>query len=139
MKKFFWILVLAVLAYGGYQVVNVFTTKSRLTARVVESLDAVGENASANAVLRRNLVAEAEKWGVELRPEDVKISFVNATEQTFAQQKLGKVGEFQNKMARIELEYRVPVLGFEWTQRIAEQKLHMVGAQRKAPASVPDF
>jgi hypothetical protein len=129
-KKLIVVILLVVLGYGFVQGLNVFKAKSDFAARVEHQLDFVSEGSTDS--VKQDLVQEAQKFGIELAPANIRITYEDTDVRSVAQQIVGnKLGtQFTNKRVTISLRYNAHILGIPFNQEITQSKIKQVGAPR---------
>jgi hypothetical protein len=129
-KKLIVLILLVVLGYGFVQGLNVFKAKSDFAARVEHQLDFVSDSSTDS--VKQDLVKEAQKFGIELAPTDIHISYEDTEVRSVAQQIVGnRLGaQFTNKRVTINVRYDAHILGIPFSQEITQSKIKQVGATR---------
>ncbi len=124
------VIVLVVLGLGFVQGLNVFKAKSDFTARVNHQLDFVDNN-TMDAV-KQDLVQEAQKFGIALTPDSIRIAYEDTEQRTVAQQIVGrKLGtQFTNKRITINIHYTARILSIPFGQDITSSEIKQVEAPR---------
>ncbi len=122
MKGVLWLLVgLLVVGYAAVQAGRMITTKSDFENRVNYRLDFV-DDASIETV-KGDLVLDAEKLGITVRPEDIHITYRDTDRATYPQKVAGLgFAKFINKLVSISLRYEMRMFGIPIRQEIAAHK-----------------
>lgn len=130
MKAVIIVIVLVVLGYGFVQGLNVYKAKSDFAGRVGRELDFVDGNSMDSA--KQDLVQEAQKFGIQLVPDDIHITYEDSSQRTVAQQLVGnKLGaQFTNKRITINVHYTARILGIPVGEDITGSTIKQVEAPR---------
>ncbi len=132
MKKLILIIVLAVAGYAAYQQAGIYSDRAALTKQAEARLDKVG--AQSHEAIRDDLVREAARVGIVVRPNSVQVSSENADVQSLAQKFVSKTGmQFQNQRVTIRVIYQAKVLGIVQPQEIVASKIRQVSVTPPAP------
>jgi hypothetical protein len=124
------VIVLAVAGYAVVQASTAYKAHTDLAQRVEYQLDFVDES-STNAV-KQDIVKDAAKVGIELRPHDIRIVYEDTEVRSVAQQIVGgRLGtQFTNKRISITVQYKMHILGIPFAQDITRSKIKQAGAPR---------
>ena len=130
MKAVMIVIVLVVLGYGFVQGLNVYKAKSDFAGRVERELNFV--DAGSMDLAKQDLVQEAQKFGIQLVPDNIHITYEDSAQRTVAQQLVGnKLGaQYTNKRVTIGVHYTARILGIPWGQDITSSKIRQVEAPR---------
>ena len=130
MKAVIIVIVLGILGYGFVQGLNVYKAKSDFAGRVARELNFVDGNSMDSA--KQDLVQEAQKFGINLTPDNIRIAYEDTEQRTIAQQLVGKrLGtQFTNKRITISVHYDARILGIPWGQDITSSEIKQVEAPR---------
>lgn len=126
--KLIWIVILVLAIYLVAQFAMMFKAKSDIENRVEYRLDFV--DGTSVASVKRDLVADAAKIGVELKTDNINIVYQDTEDRTYSQKVVGdRIGaEFSNKHVGINVEYDARILGFAVHQRITASKIKQIAA-----------
>jgi hypothetical protein len=134
MKKF--IVIVALLFAGGTAALQFSTAYKAQTdlGELVERQLGFVDDASLKTVARA-VVREAEKLGIKLTPNDVRVLYRDSDRQTIAQKYVSQPlhTQFLNKEAVIEVRYTARVLGFPVKQEVTRSRLHQQRVIRPDP------
>ena len=116
--------------YAAVQGSTAYKARTELADRVEYHLDFV--DASSMASVKQDIVHDARKSGIDLRPTDIRILFEDSEQRTVAQQIVGKRlgAQFTNKRIAISVHYAMRILGLPFTQDITRSKIKQVEAPR---------
>jgi len=132
MKKLILIIILAAAGYAAYQQAGIYSDRAALTKQAEARLDQVG--AQGNEAIRDDLVREAAKLGIRVRPNSVHVSSEDADVQSLAQKLVGKTGmQFQNQRVTIRMRYQANLLGLARPQEIVATKVRQVSVTPPQP------
>ena len=133
MKAILVIIALILVVTLTVQVSTMYKAKGDLENRVEYRLDFVDE-ASIESV-KRDLIADAEKLGIQLSPAKIGILYQDTDQLQFAQKIVGgKLGaQFHNKQVGINVEYDAHILGLPVHQRVTATKIKQVAAPSLPP------
>ena len=123
------IIVLAI-GYGVVQGMKLFKAKSDFTGRVDRELTFV-DNSPVDTV-KQDLVQEAQKYGIELAPQNIRVSLEDTEQRTVAQKLVAnKLGtQYTNKRITIRINYTARILGIPFDQDITSSTIKQVEAPR---------
>ena len=130
MKSVIIIIVVLAIGYGFVQGLNSYKTKDDFAARVEHQLDFV--NNDTMDTVKHDLVQEAQKYGIQLTPGDIRITYEDTEQHSVAQQLVGrKLGtQFANKRISINVHYNAHILGIPFGQDITSSKIKQAEAPR---------
>jgi hypothetical protein len=130
MKGVIIVIVVLVLGYGAIQWMNALKTKGDFAVRVERQLDFV-KNDTMDSV-KQDLVQEAQKLGIALTPDNIRISYEDTEQGSVAQQLVGKKlgAEFTNKRIGINVHYQARILGIPFGQDITRSGIKQAEAPR---------
>jgi hypothetical protein len=130
MKAAIIVILLLVLGYGFVQGLKVYKMKGDFGARVERELNFVDNNSMDAA--KQDLVQEAQKFGIELTPDNIRIAYEDTEQRSVAQQLVGnKLGtQFTNKRITINVHYTARILGLPFGQDITSSKIKQAEAPR---------
>ena len=114
--------------YLTMQLSTMYKAKGDLAGRVDYRLDFVDEQSKES--VKRDLVEDARKFGIELRPANIDIVYADTEQQTVAEKMVGsRLGaQFKNKQVGISARYEVRILGVPISQTVTASKLKQVAA-----------
>ena len=116
------LLFLLVVGYVGIKAGGLFKANGDFTERVERQLNSVGD-VSADSI-KQDIVRDAEKLGIEVKPEDIVIGYQDTDTQTLPQRLVGSaVAQFVNKVASINVQYRLRLLGIPIRREISTHKI----------------
>ncbi len=121
----------AVATYAGLRVASIVVAKSSLTQRADRDLDQVDDR-SIEAV-RQDLVKEAKRLGVELKPADVVIIYEDTEHLTYPQRVVSGVVQVTNKRVEIRARYEASIFGISWPQEVSVSKIKVIQVKRASP------
>ena len=127
------IVLVIVLVVAGFAVVQgsaAYKARIDLAQRVEYQLDFVDQS-SMNSV-KQDIIHDAAKVGIDLRPHDIHIAYEDTEVRSVAQQIVGgRIGtQFTNKRISITVQYKMHILGIPFGQDITRSKIKQVGAPR---------
>ena len=127
------VLVLLVIA-GGVQATKMFKANSDLQGRAEHHLDFVDEK-SIDSV-KKELVADAEKLGIDLPASNIDIEYKDTDVQSLAQRMVGgRLGaQYTNKSIRITAHYKARILLVPVTQTVDATGIRQVAAPVLPPS-----
>ena len=130
MKGIVILVIVLAIGYGFIQGLNVFKAKSDFTERVDHELNYV-DNSPVDTI-KKDLVQEAQKLGIQLVPENIQVSMEDSEQRTVAQKLVAnKLGmQYTNKKLTIKLNYTARILGIPLGQEITSSKIKQVEAPR---------
>jgi hypothetical protein len=130
MKAVIIVIVLLVIGYGFVQGLNVYKAKGDFAGRVERELNFVDGNSMDAA--KQELVQEAQKFGIALVPENIRITYEDTEQHTVAQQLVGKRlgAQFTNKRITINVRYTARILGIPVGEDITASTIKQVEAPR---------
>jgi preprotein translocase subunit SecF len=130
MKSVIIVIVLLVIGYGFVQGVNLYKAKADFTGRVENELNFV-DNSPIDTV-KQDLVQEAQKYGIQLAPQNIRVAFEDTEQRTVAQKLVAnKLGtQYINKRITIRINYTARLLGIPFDQDITSSKIKQVEAPR---------
>jgi preprotein translocase subunit SecF len=134
MKGMIALVVALLIGYAGFTAMKQFKTNGDFTERVIHELNFVDENSMDTA--KQDLVNEAKKLGIDLKPEDIAIRYEDTEQRTEAQHLVGNKLDvtFVNKMVTIAVNYTQPILGIPFHKGITESHIRQIQAPRKEPS-----
>jgi hypothetical protein len=123
------IVALVVIGYVGVKFGTMVKSRSDLVERVQYRLDFVDE--TSIAAVKEDLVRDAKGLGIELVPDNIRITYTDTEQRTLPQKIVGgRVAEFVNKQIVINVHYVVRILGVPFPQEIGLHKIKQVQARR---------
>jgi preprotein translocase subunit SecF len=130
MKGVIILIVVLAIGLGMVQGMKLFKAKSDFTERVDRELNFV-DSSPVDAV-KHDLVQEAQKYGIQLAPENIQVSMEDTEQRTVAQKLVAnKLGtQYTNKKVTIKLNYTARILGIPLGQEITSSKIKQVEAPR---------
>jgi hypothetical protein len=130
MKSVIIVIVVLGLGFGFVQGLNVFKAKTDFAERVEHQLNFV--NNDTMDTVKHDLVQDAQKYGIQLTPGDIRITYEDTEQHSVAQQLVGrKLGtQFANKRISINVHYSARILGIPFGQDITRSGIKQVEAPR---------
>jgi len=130
MKAAIILIVVVIIGYAFVQGLNVYKAKSDFSGRVERELDFVDN--SPVATVQQDLVNEGQKYGIQLAPQNVRVSMEDTEQRTVAQKLVAnKLGtQYTNKRITIRVNYTAHVLGIPLDEDITSTKIKQVEAPR---------
>jgi preprotein translocase subunit SecF len=134
MKGMIALVVALLIGYAGFTAMKQFKTNGDFTERVIHELNFVDENSMDTA--KQDLVNEAKKLGIDLKPDDISIRYEDTEQRTEAQHLVGNKLDvtFVNKLVTITVDYVQPILGIPFHKEITESHIRQIQAPRKEPS-----
>jgi hypothetical protein len=130
------VVLLAVVGYGVIKAASIYKARADLAQRVEHYLDFVDET-SIDSV-KQDLVRDARRFGIELRPENIHIVYADTGQRTVAQKFLeGRVAGFSNKQVAISVRYADRMFGIPVRQVITQSKIKQVQVRPVRPGLEP--
>lgn len=119
------LLFLLVVGYVGIKAGGLFKADSDFTAGVERQLNSVGDTSMES--IKQDIVRDAEKLGIDVKSEDIVIGYQDTELQTLPQRLVGPaVAQFVNKLASINVHYKLRLLGIPIRQEISTHKIRAV-------------
>ena len=124
------VIALVLVGYAAVQASTAYKAHTDLAQRVEYHLDFV--DASSIASVKQDIVHDARKLRIDLRPSDIRIIYEDTEQRSVAQQIVGRrLGtQFVNKRIVISVHYPVRILGIPFSQDITRSKIKQVEAPR---------
>jgi hypothetical protein len=134
MKVMIALVVVFLIGYAGLTAMKQFKTNGDFAERVDHELNFVDEN-SMNSV-KQDLVNDATKMGIDLKPENIYIKYEDTEQRTEAQHLVGNRLDvtFVNKLVTITVDYTQPLLGIPFHKEITQSHIRQIQAPRKEPS-----
>ena len=134
MKGMIALVVVLMIGYAGFTGMKQFKTNGDFAERVNHELNFVDENSMDSA--KQDLVNEAKKLGIDLKPEDIYIKYEDTQQRTEAQHLVGNKLDvtFVNKLVTITVDYVQPLLGIPFHKEITQSHIRQIQAPRKEPS-----
>ncbi len=134
MKAILIIVAVILVVYLTSQVSTMYKVKGDLENRVEFRLDFVDE--SSMDMVKRDLVADAKKLGIDLVPEHIDIEYKDTDVQSYAQKVVARKldTQYKNKQVGINAEYDAHLLGFPIHQTVTASKVKQVAAPVLPPS-----
>ena len=134
MKASIIVLVIILIGYAGVKGMEMFKTRGDFAERVDKQLNFVDENSMDS--VRRDLIADAKKLGIDIVPADIQIGYEDTEQHTVAQKLVGRKldVQFVNKRVTIRVDYVQHILGIPFHQNVTEVHIRQVEAPRKEPS-----
>src|SRR5579862_8423038 len=130
MKGFIILVVVVLLGYAAVTAMQQMKTNGDLAERVTHQLDFVSDTTMDS--VKQDLVNDAAKLGVELKPEDIHIKYEDTDQHTVAQNFVGRVGvQYTNKKVTITIDFIQRILGIPFHKEIMDSHIRSVEAPRK--------
>lgn len=128
------IVAVVVIGYLGVKFGTMVKSKNDLSERVEYRLDFVDE--TSIATVKQDLAHDAQRFGIELVPDNIDITYTDTERRTLPQKMLeGRVAQFVNKQIAIKVRYAVRILGVPFHEEISGHKIKQIQAQRVEPNS----
>lgn len=129
MKAILILVLVVAIIYGGAKFATIYKSKDDLTRRVEYQLDFVDEKSMDQ--VKADLVHDAQRFGIELLPENINIVYEDTDKRTLPQKMVeGKVAEFTNKQVAIDVHYVARLLGYPLKQEIVRTKIKQIQVRR---------
>ena len=134
MKGIIALVVVVLIGYASFTGMKQFKTNGDFAERVDHELNFVEENSMDSA--KQDLVNEAKKLGIDLKPEDIYIKYEDTQQRTEAQHLVGNKLDvtFVNKLVTITVDYVQPILGIPFHKEITQSHIRQIQAPRKEPS-----
>jgi hypothetical protein len=129
MKLALTLIVLAIVGYVVMQWSKIIETKDQLNKRIVEQLDIVDDTNQPE--IRKKLVDDAGKLGVELSPNNIYIAYKDTDVRSVAQQFTANIATFINKRTTIHVSYTARLIGIPLHEEIEESAVRQIQAQQR--------
>jgi hypothetical protein len=123
------LIVLVLVAFTAVKIGGMVAARSNFSDRVAYRLDFVDK--PDDPAVKQDLIADAAKVGIELKPENIVVIYEDSEQRTVPQQFLGKIAEFTNKRVAINAHYVVRILGVPFEQDITQSKIKIVQTRPK--------
>lgn len=126
MRGVLWLVIgLLIVGYAAIQAGKIITTRAEFEKRVNYRLDFVDD--ASVATVKNDLVLDAGKLGITVRPEDIHITYADTDRATYPQKVAGMTfAKFVNKLVSISLRYEMRMFGIPVRQEIAAHKIKTV-------------
>jgi hypothetical protein len=134
MKGIIILIVVLLIGYAGLTSMEQFKTNGDFAERVNHELNFVDENSMDS--VKQDLITDAKKLGIDLKPEDIHIKYEDTQQLTEAQHLVGNKLDvtFVNKLVTITVDYVQPILGIPFHKEITDSHIRQVQAPRKEPS-----
>ena len=134
MKVMIALVVIVLIGYAGLTAMKQFKTNGDFEERIIHELNFVDENSMDSA--KQDLVNEAKKLGIDLKPADIYIKYEDTEQRTEAQHLVGNKLDvtFVNKLVTITVSYVQPILGIPFHKGITQSHIRQIQAPRKEPS-----
>jgi len=134
MKVMIALVVVVLIGYAGLTGMKQFKTNGDFAERVDHELNFVDENSMDS--VKQDLVNEAKKLGIDLKPADIYIKYEDTQQRTEAQHLIGNRLDvtFVNKLVTISVDYVQPLLGIPFHKEITQSHIRQIQAPRKEPS-----
>ena len=134
MKGMIALVVVLLIGYAGLTWMKQFKTNGDFAERVDHELNFVDENSMGT--VKQDLVNEAKKLGIDLKPADIYIKYEDTEQRTEAQHLVGNKLDvtFVNKLVTITVDYVQPILGIPFHKEITQSHIRQIQAPRKEPS-----
>lgn len=134
MKVMIALVVVFLIGYAGLTAMKQFKTNGDFAERVDHELNFVDENSMDS--VKQDLVNDATKMGIDLKPEDIHIKYEDTEQRTEAQHLVGNRLDvtFVNKLVTITVDYVQPLLGIPFHKEITQSHIREIQAPRKEPS-----
>lgn len=129
------VIALVLVGYVAVQASTAYRSHTELANRVEYHLDFVSAPGDTNVT--QDIVHDARKFGIDVRPSDIRIIYDDTQQRSVAQQIVGnRLGtQFTNKRIAINVHYTARILGIPIGQDITRSKIKQVAAPRQEPSS----
>ena len=134
MKVMIALVVVVLIGYAGLTGMKQFKTNGDFAGRVNHELNFVDENSMDS--VKQDLVNDAKKLGIDLKPADIYIKYEDTEQRTEAQHLVGNRLDvtFVNKLVTITVDYVQPLLGIPFHKEITQSHIRQIQAPRKEPS-----
>lgn len=134
MKGMIILVVVLLIGYAGLTSMKQFKTNGDFAERVNHELNFVDENSMDS--VKQDLINDAKKMDIDLKPEDIHIKYEDTEQRTEAQHLVGNKLDvtFVNKFVSITVDYVQPILGIPFHKEITDSHVRQVQAPRKEPS-----
>jgi len=134
MKVMIALVVIVLIGYAGLTGMKQFKTNGDFAERVDHELNFVDENSMDS--VKQDLVNDAKKLGIDLKPADIYIKYEDTEQRTEAQHLVGNRLDvtFVNKLVTITVDYVQPLLGIPFHKEITQSHIRQIQAPRKEPS-----
>jgi preprotein translocase subunit SecF len=134
MKVMIALVVVFLIGYAGLTGMKQFKTNGDFATQIEQEVNFVDENSMDS--VKQDLVNDAKKLGIELKPDDVHIKYEDTEQRTEAQHLVGNKLDvtFVNKFVTITVDYVQPLLGIPFHKEITESHIRQIQAPRKEPS-----
>ncbi len=134
MKVMIALVVVVLIGYAGLTGMKQFKTNGDFAERVNHELNFVDENSMDS--VKQDLVNDAKKLGIDLKPADIYIKYEDTEQRTEAQHLVGNRLDvtFVNKLVTITVDYVQPLLGIPFHKEITQSHIRQIQAPRKEPS-----
>ncbi len=134
MKVMIALVVVLLIGYAGLTGMKQFKTNGDFAERVNHELNFVDENSMDS--VKQDLVNDAKKLGIDLKPADIYIKYEDTEQRTEAQHLVGNRLDvtFVNKLVTITVDYVQPLLGIPFHKEITQSHIRQIQAPRKEPS-----
>jgi len=134
MKGMIILVIVVLIGYAGLTGMKQFKTNGDFEERIIHELNFVDENSMDSA--KQDLVNEAKKLDIDLKPDDIHIKYEDTEQRTEAQHLVGNRLDvtFVNKLVTITVDYVQPILGIPFHKEITQSHVRSIQAPRKEPS-----
>jgi preprotein translocase subunit SecF len=134
MKGMIILVVFLLIGYAGFTSMKQFKTNGDFAERVNHELNFVDENSMDS--VKQDLINDAKKMDIDLKPEDIHIKYEDTDQRTEAQHLIGNKLDvtFVNKFVSITVDYVQPILGIPFHKEITDSHVRQIQAPRKEPS-----
>lgn len=134
MKGMIILVVVLLIGYAGLTSMKQFKTNGDFAERVNHELNFVDENSMDS--VKQDLINDAKKMDIDLKPEDIHIKYEDTEQRTEAQHLVGNKLDvtFVNKFVSITVDYVQPILGIPFHKEITDSHIRQIQAPRKEPS-----
>jgi hypothetical protein len=134
MKGMIALVVVLLIGYAGLTGMKQFKANTDFSERVFHETNFVDENSMDS--VKKDLIGEAEKLGIDLKPDDIHIKYEDTEQRTEAQHLVGNKLDvtFVNKLVTITVDYTQPILAIPFHKEITQSHIREVQAPRKEPS-----
>ena len=130
MKVMIALVVVLVIGYAGLTAMKQFKTNTDFAERVTHQLDFVSDTSMDS--VKQDLISDAQKLGIDLKPGDIEIKYEDTDQRTVAQNFVGRIGvQYVNKRVTITVDFIQRILGIPFHKEIMDSHIRSVEAPRK--------
>lgn len=135
-KKILLVLLVGIIFHAGYQVLKSYEVSEGFS----DDLDTLMLTVRGHTEdsFKQQVIARAEKNGIQLTPEEVSVRIEDTTASSFGSRVLGGAGAaVHNKQITLDFEYHIPIIyGIPLTHPVHRAKIF--AAEIRSPSSVQE-